>query len=235
LSILVSLPIAAREPGPGAGELSGGPELTVRIYDYAELSSGYLARAADAAHNVYRQAGIETRWIRCRVSLDVPEIHPDCEIEPGPTVLQMKILPEVIAARYGLSQGVLGFALPLREGGFKNVASIFHQRVRKLAEVSGTPPPVILGHVLAHEAGHLLLGMNGHSSKGIMHVPWKVDALKRAEVGGLKFTREQAERMRKQVAARSEAERESRNRGGECSTHSFNTHIKQKGFRQVSP
>ena len=95
---------------------------------------------------------------------------------------------------------------PPREGGFGNTASIFHHRVRKLAESSGTPAEVVLGHMLAHEAGHLLLGISSHSSKGIMHVPWQAGDLQRAKVGGLKFTREQAERMRKQVVARSEAE-----------------------------
>lgn len=176
--------------------------LTVRIYDYAKLSSGYLNRAAEKARHVYRQVGIETRWIQCRVSLEEPVKNPACEAEPGPTVLQMKILSKVMAERFGLEGEVFGFALPPREGGFGNVASIFHHRVQGLAASSATPPEVILGHILAHEAGHLLLGINGHSSRGIMHIPWRNDDLQRAEVGGLKFTRQQAERMRKQVQQR---------------------------------
>jgi hypothetical protein len=39
-----------------------------------------------------------------------------------------------------------------------------------------------------------------------MHIPWRDEDLQRAEVGGLKFTRQQAERMRRQVAERLEAE-----------------------------
>jgi hypothetical protein len=206
LSVLVSLPIAAREPGPGAAETEGGAELIVRIYDYAKLSSRYLSRAAEKAQHVYRQAGIETRWIQCRASLEEPVKNAACETEPGATVLQMKILPKVMAERFGLAGDVYGFALPPREGGFGNVASIFHHRVEGLAASSGTPPAVILGHMLAHEAGHLLLGINGHSSRGIMHIPWREDDLQRAEVGRLKFTRQQAERMRKQVTERRKVE-----------------------------
>ena len=208
LSVLLTPCGDAAEPRQPKADAAGAPELTMRIYDYAELSSGYLLRAADKARHVYRQVGIETRWMQCRVSLDVPEMDPACATEPGPTVLQMKILPEVMAERFGLGEGVFGFALPPREGGFGNVASLFHDRVRKLAETTGTPAEVVLGHMLAHEAGHLLLGVSSHSAKGIMHVPWRAADLQRAEMGGLKFSREQAERMRKQVLARSEAEME---------------------------
>jgi hypothetical protein len=31
---------------------------------------------------------------------------------------------------------------------------------------------VPMGHLTAHELGHLLLGAGSHSSSGIMHVPW---------------------------------------------------------------
>jgi hypothetical protein len=35
----------------------------------------------------------------------------------------------------------------------------------------------ILGHAVAHEIGHLLMGTNSHSSRGLMRGNWKVDAL----------------------------------------------------------
>jgi hypothetical protein len=205
LSVLVFLTEAQAESLYESAGAAGGSALTVRIYDYSELPGGYLRWAADTARHVYQQVGIETRWIPCRISLDEPEKNPDCESEPGPAVLQMRILPKVMAERFGLQGDVFGFALPPREGGFGNVASIFHHRVRKLADTSGTPAAVILGYMLAHEAGHLLLGISSHSAKGIMRVPWRTDDLRRAEAGGLKFTRGQAEQMRTQVAARSEA------------------------------
>ena len=112
LFVLVSLPVAAGAPERVSGESAAWSELTVRIYDYAGLSGGYLRRAADKARHVLQQLGIKTRWIQCRVSLDELVKNPVCETEPGPTVLQMKILPQVMAERFGLSEGVFGFALP---------------------------------------------------------------------------------------------------------------------------
>ena len=52
-----------------------------------------------------------------------------------------------------------------------------------------------LGHVMAHELGHLLLGSNSHSGMGIMRAHWQSEELRRLSRGGLWFTNEQADRM----------------------------------------
>ena len=36
----------------------------------------------------------------------------------------------------------------------------------------------ILGHAVAHEIGHLLMGTNSHSSRGLMRGNWNVDELR---------------------------------------------------------
>ena len=57
----------------------------------------------------------------------------------------------------------------------------------------------ILGSVMAHELGHLILGSNSHSPTGIMRARWEHGELRRLERGSLVFTDEQAERMRVKV------------------------------------
>jgi hypothetical protein len=64
---------------------------------------------------------------------------------------------------------------------------------------------VILGHVLAHETGHLLLGADSHSVSGIMHVPWRVKDLEIMAEGRMLFTPGEARRMRMNVQARIQA------------------------------
>jgi hypothetical protein len=54
----------------------------------------------------------------------------------------------------------------------------------------------ILGNVMAHELGHLLLGSNSHSGVGIMRAHWQGEELHRLSWGSLRFTNEQADRMR---------------------------------------
>jgi hypothetical protein len=58
---------------------------------------------------------------------------------------------------------------------------------------------------MAHELGHLLLGQQAHSGRGIMQGAWKKAELKRAAGGGLTFTQEQAEKMQAQVRGRAAA------------------------------
>jgi hypothetical protein len=56
-------------------------------------------------------------------------------------------------------------------------------------------PAIILGHVAAHEIGHLLLGTNSHSPGGIMRAHWRMEELARAKKGLLLFTKSQSHRM----------------------------------------
>jgi hypothetical protein len=52
--------------------------------------------------------------------------------------------------------------------------------------------PIILGSVIAHEVGHLLLGLNSHTSAGVMQPRWERKQVRRAMTGALLFTHEQS-------------------------------------------
>jgi hypothetical protein len=60
----------------------------------------------------------------------------------------------------------------------------------------------MLGHVMAHEVGHLLLSLPGHTSKGIMIGPWEGKQLRQAAAGGLLFTPQEAWKMGEEVSRR---------------------------------
>jgi hypothetical protein len=82
-------------------------------------------------------------------------------------------------------------------------ADVFFEHVEQLREEKpGVNLGTILGYVMAHEIGHLLLGSNSHSRSGIMQGEWHGDQLRSIALGELLFTAEQAERMRERVAAR---------------------------------
>ena len=55
----------------------------------------------------------------------------------------------------------------------------------------------MLGHVVAHEMGHLLLPLHAHSSSGIMQAGLNMQL---AAQGGLFFTASQAYQIRTQLA-----------------------------------
>ena len=62
--------------------------------------------------------------------------------------------------------------------------------------------PIILGCVIAHELGHLLLGTNGHSRTGIMQPRWEPNQVRQLMIGTLLFTTEQSKLMRAQARTR---------------------------------
>jgi len=66
-----------------------------------------------------------------------------------------------------------------------------------MAESSGVPAGIILGHAMAHELGHLLFHSMEHSQMGIMRSRWGKEELLRAESGRLLFTTGQATTMRR--------------------------------------
>jgi hypothetical protein len=63
---------------------------------------------------------------------------------------------------------------------------------------------LVLGDVIAHELGHLLLGSNAHSSSGIMAAELDREKIKAAGMGRLGFSPEQAARMHSTIFRASE-------------------------------
>ena len=99
--------------------------------------------------------------------------------------------------------GAFGIAQPSTTGGFGYMAYIFYHRV---AELCGRqyPKAPVLGHMIAHELGHLLLGLSSHSRAGIMRVPWRSKDLQIACQNGMRFTKQQSNRIRANVQRRFE-------------------------------
>jgi hypothetical protein len=71
-------------------------------------------------------------------------------------------------------------------------ADLFYEPIQQLQEETHVSPSVILGHAMAHELGHLLLGTSSHSPNGLMRSHWTGEDLANASKGNLRFTWEQS-------------------------------------------
>ena len=181
-----------------AGWFAAEPRVKVRMYDYAQAPASVLAQAQQVAWRIVRETGVNTEWVNCQASdLDPRESDPGCDEPVRPADVALRLLPDWMAKAAGTRASIYGFAKP------PYIAFVFFDRVEDLVESGATEAShVILGHLLAHELGHLLLGRKGHSRKGIMRIPWKQRELKLAEQGRLLFTDGESERMSSQVCAR---------------------------------
>ena len=71
----------------------------------------------------------------------------------------------------------LGFAIIDVQAGSGTVASVYTDRVARVARETGVDGVDLLAWAMAHEIGHLLLGTGQHAVRGLMRERWS-----RAEV-----------------------------------------------------
>ena len=90
----------------------------------------------------------------------------------------------------------LGVALLPKRGGNGLVAIVFVEEVNVQGRRSSVPLPVVLGHTMAHEVGHLLLGTAEHAAAGLMQARWSSGDLARAARGQLRFSEQESSRLR---------------------------------------
>jgi hypothetical protein len=178
------------------------PKITVLIYNYAAIPPGLLAQTEAEAARIYQHCRIEFRWLDCPLRSEEVDRFPACKIPSGPTWLALRILLSPMAKYAQAPEESLGFALHSDEGSFAITANVFAHDVEQLAHTYGIPEGVILGHVMAHELGHLLLGPESHSDNGIMQATWHLKELKIIAQGLMMFTPAEAERLRTNIPNR---------------------------------
>ncbi len=158
---------------PGfAGIPSAQPEpslkINVGVYNYERVPDAILTRAKQEATRVFARVGVETVWVDCATSPAERPKYPACQrlLQSGPLFLSLKILSrsmaEALHPRFP-STSYFGFAMLDTHGGFGSYASIFFHRVKQRAQKPLLPIHTVLGHVMAHEVGHLQTGLQaGH-------------------------------------------------------------------------
>ena len=185
--------------------------VTVRVYNYAGASNLVLHGAEREVTRIFSAAGIDTRWVDCsgtsvparpvsaEAAVGAEEPTTDCLTPVTGSGIVLRILSRTTPASKAFRDTMFGFA----EGGF--VATVFYARLENLADgVYGnrTGIPTILGDVIAHEMGHLLLGTHSHSRTGVMCGKWDKEYLRLAGEGFQTFSLEQSAVMRAAVLRR---------------------------------
>jgi hypothetical protein len=188
---------SAARAGPRQDGADSSLRLTVRIYDHAGLPAAALAKAEANATHVFGAIGIAPGWLHCRPGqVDLAA----CEQRPAPTDVFVMVMPH--GTHHAGSSHVLGRAI-LSDVGRGSHVYVFHDRVQALAaEYQQVDGAAILGHVLAHEIGHLLLGSNAHSSGGIMAARWFGKELRKVAKGELLFSTPEHARIHAELVAR---------------------------------
>jgi len=170
--------------------------VTISVHNDAGILPAILLSAESEASRVFRQSGIEVHWLNCPLPAGGPEAPAACEVADFPAHLQLRVAKR----SRDLNGSVLGISY-LSADGSGCYADLFYRRVEEMHESSHVSLASILGHGVAHEIGHLLLGTNSHAETGIMRARWQSGELASVSKGALFFSTTQSQEMRNKLAA----------------------------------
>ena len=197
VAVLTGQAVHANDPHDGAAE--SGLRLTVRVFDYAGIAPRTLRAASQEAASVLEKAGLTTVWQFCdAVRGPMPQA---CNQPLQPGELAIRIVRRAKPRNGALGCTECGAAIEDSQG-VGVYATLYADCLETLPSVDGLLPSAMLGHLLAHEIGHLLLRGKDHSSQGIMCPQMRDEDWKLAAVGALVFTSRQAALLRTEVAIR---------------------------------
>ena len=179
-----------------ASAADSSPTIRVRVNNYTQASPTILAGAEREAGRILGKAGLQTVWLDCPAGHSSVDSLDPCRQPLEATDIALRVLSQSTQNKF--QDTAFGFAVvPI-------LASVYYDYVAHLARSDDAEfeIPIILGCVIAHEIGHLLLGSNSHSASGIMQGHWERGQIRQAVTSNLLFTPEQAKLIQAETQKR---------------------------------
>jgi hypothetical protein len=167
----------------------------VKLFNDAAVGDDMLHQAKGEAAWLLKSACVDLTWVPCLV-VNRSNLTP-CQAPVRAIELHVLSSP----ATNDFSEDTMGIAMP--HFGSGDHAGVFLSRVRQTAarSVGSIDVSVLLGYVMAHEIGHVLLHSTTHSSDGLMRKEFRPVDLRKAGQRQLRFTQEQAEAIHRNALA----------------------------------
>ncbi|HET9196211.1 MAG TPA: hypothetical protein VFO21_25210 [Vicinamibacterales bacterium] len=181
--------------------------VTARLYNTARVPDVAKDAALRVATGALLAGGIGMRWKNC-------DIADSCAMVParGELVIRLVRSPSQIVPRTlrRLGEGeagprnqttplVLGEAFIDTRERTGVLATVFVDHVELIAALCETDAALLLGRAIAHELGHLLLGSNAHSVRGLMRAQWTPADIRRHASADWALTTEDAAAIRRRL------------------------------------
>jgi hypothetical protein len=143
------------------------------------LPTDALSRTQQEAQRIFAAAGISLVWLSTQ------------EPPAGSLIIQIVTTPN----GWNGNPNILGSA-PGSKDARGRVARLFFDRIDDLARLFHLEVSQVLGHVMAHEMGHLLLPYGSHTAAGLMKEGWDHQQALLAATGNLTFDSSQGALIR---------------------------------------
>jgi hypothetical protein len=180
-----------------AGTLFAAGHMNVSVCNLDGLPESDVARAKAEVEAVFHPVEVEIAWKSC------DEYRPSATVGEAWFLIRLRNdKPPVM--RSASSLDAMGRAY-IGESGDCYLADAYFKAVQKLAAAHDADADALLGFVIAHELGHLLLG-EGHVPDGVMQAQWGGAAVKALERRWLQFNPAQRNRIQSKLRAKAETE-----------------------------
>jgi hypothetical protein len=163
------------------------------VVNHAQVPERIVSRGRAEAVRIYRSLGINLVSSVTGEFSVAPQLIVTIVSKPSDVPLSDELASKSVHER------VLGVA-PGHQNRRDLAVWAFYARIENTGTMRGIDPGVLLGYVIAHEIGHLLLPYDAHSESGIMRAAWDKAQATNAVMGTLTFDRGQAALIRRSVA-----------------------------------
>ena len=132
----------------------------VLVLDRIGVEADTLRQAQEEARRIFKASGISLAW---QLRGQKPPA--------APFVIKLVIIVSNPIGETDKSPNMLAIAPGSKEAR-GTVAWLFYHRIVDLGQLLRLGVSQLLGHVMAHEMGHLLLPYGSHAASGIMRAGW---------------------------------------------------------------
>jgi hypothetical protein len=169
--------------------------LTASVFNDAGVEPSVWSQAQSRATEIMQRSGILLIWLDCG-SPASPRPDLNCSAISYPTHLSVRVVPKISPVKGDI------FGQSFQDAsGQGNYVLVYYAGIKAFRSATAVPTGELLGCVIAHELGHLLLGTASHSPTGLMSAVWQDPELRQAMRHELLFTGDEGERMRFRFAA----------------------------------
>ena len=188
VALLVPLCVLTTTGLAGAAEIPPNP-VTVRVYETTQLDPELKAAALDLARATLASASVDVSWKPCGPGVG----SGSCDRPPAGELVLRVVRSTVESGRRPLP---LGDALVDRESGEAILATVYLDRVMRVATAARMDTRALLGYAIAHELGHLLLASSTHNTRGLMRPIWRDEELRSERSADWSFTAQEIAAIR---------------------------------------
>ena len=162
--------------------------LQVQVYDYAGLPPAALHELVTRTQEILASSGVSLEVDACTRGTAPCESHSGSSRQ-----IVIRVVTDTAKNMTNVRWEKLGMSVAGHDGG--TYATVFLKPAEEKASDASLPRTTVLAYAAAHEIGHLLLGDQAHTGRGLMKATWGADDFQAMAQNGFHFSPEQVREL----------------------------------------